>query len=314
MPSETKKPYTISLPLLILFSFLSILLTLRHLNVSFQFAELASLRSLVDGTAAKPFQLRVLVPSSIKLFELLFQTTFSEETLTKISAIVEILSIFFGSILLTKILATLSGSRRLIALGIFFYFAALIWAFCFVGSDNWYYPSDGLAIFFGLAIIYITYRKVEYLPYLITVAAFNRETSLFYLIFLLLRSDLAIRNKLTVSMVSIAGWGLVKIFLLWIYLENPGAAAEWKLSLNANLLLTERALHWWIMAAILTVTSFFSNAAALPFLIFSAFTFLLNLCFANIYELRAYAECLVIVGVSIPLIFGRVFSRYEDPS
>jgi hypothetical protein len=201
---------------------LSVAYALLHLSTT-RMLQGATLPALVTGTAATPFQHRVLIPFVFrKLCELVPELASALQTLTTISeALFHLAAVLAATLYLRRrgasaLTATLSALP--IALLPFLYFVV-------PPFRPFFYPSDTASLFFLLAcLILASERKWTAFAVLFVLGTVNRETTVLALATAALAAWRAPRDRLgTLTLVACAlAFVAIKAALTWAYAGNPG--------------------------------------------------------------------------------------------
>ncbi len=283
----------------------------------------ARLADLVNGTAAVPFQYRVLAPGLVNLLTRahlpfppfdsplhLFQLFEFLSTLLLIVAYRHYLRLFFPDAILSSLLS--------LAL-------VLILPFNFLLSRTgaYFYPWDTPSILFFTLGLTLLYRKKMSLYYLLFIlATFNRETTCFLTFIMLLTAGGGTKRKTLFfhAAAQLVIWITIKYLLFRLYAGNPGVGLfqrHWSgnleyLAVPANyaILLSSMGFIW--APTLLLYKKIQDDFARRALLV--VFPFFLGIAYvAKIGELRHYGELIPVILTGFLLILKEML-KPESPS
>ncbi|MEW5700950.1 MAG: hypothetical protein AB1792_01795 [Candidatus Zixiibacteriota bacterium] len=184
---------------------------------------LATLQALIDGTAHKPFQFRMLVPWIVGALSGVFPVEI--KTLYKVVDVAALMGLFYAFRLHLK--SYFEGIA--VELFPFALFYVLPWNYLLARDLPVYLPYDLAAVaFFALGLALLHRRKwIWYYP-VFALATFNRETMLFLaIVFAVVEHRRLSRASYAIHLAAqVAIWLAIKFVMGSIYAGNPGTSFE----------------------------------------------------------------------------------------
>lgn len=277
----------------------------------------ASFNAMIDGTAARPFVLRTLVPSTIRFIRDLLPGTLkdnikayfapkmwypfylkTDRAVDYLIALIIIFLLFFGFSLVLKSIAKHFYRDEPFLQHISFFAGMLIIPLCF-NYGHFVYDAGTLCLF-ALGVLLVIKERVLLMLLFFPLLVLNKETSvLLILIFIAFQYKKMPVVKMTVIS-SIMGivWLVIRAYILKIYANNPGSVAEFHL-FDHNLVLFYSkpgvALYFLVAVAVIGSLIFSDWKSKNPFLrkgflIILLPLFTLSLFFGYMDELRQFYE------------------------
>jgi len=285
----------------------------------------ATMSMLMNGTAAKPFQFRVLIPWMINTIINIRLPIPILNNYLFLFKLVEVISVFFLVVSFRYYLSFFFRDKRINSLLSFTLFYVLFFNLILPVLNGFLYPSDIPSIlFFTLGLILLYKKKwIIYYP-LFVIATFNRETTIFLtsIYFFAYVGKDKLKSISFHCLCQVVIWFAIKYFLYQLFIDNPGLAIGLhnvdynvpKFYINLFLLrhfITLRSLsrimgYIWVPIPFYfwVITDDFVKRSLLVCLLF----FIVVFFFANSLELRDYNELIPIILVAFLLIM-REFIR-----
>jgi hypothetical protein len=259
----------------------------------------ATLQSLVNFTALKPFQYRILIPFLINILHRMVPIN-----LILIYMFLTIIFVFFILIAFNAYLKIFLKGRwvDLASISILY---PMLWNYA---SGHLNYPSDIPAILFFILGLTFLYKEKWLTFYLVFIlASFNRETSVFLIFAFLLTkyNNLKLNKLMAHSMLLLILWAGIKIVLSNILFLNQGVQFENHISDNVAFLVSlvkfnPVSLSKFLVFGgmwILIPFGFNSIPKYIRSLLLIIPPFILGMFIAgNIFELRIYSELIPIIA------------------
>lgn len=295
--------------------------TLSHYALNLNFP-LAKLQALIDGTAHKPFQYRILIPWMVGALNGI--TGFSVIVLYKIVESISVVGLIFSS----RYFLRKYFEPPLVDLFAFGTALLLPWHYLLPREIALVIPSDIPAAMFLTLLLALMARKnwLWYYPVFV-IATFNRETTCFVtLIFILVYWNKFSYRVLFYHLVSqFLIWMAIKTGLWFLYADNPGGLFElfhagsnrshiWSnieflISPKRVLILLSSFGFLWIPIIVWykLIDDYFINRALWALITF----FVAMLIIGNLNEIRIFGEWIPLVLTANFIIARKLFLKYE---
>lgn len=300
----------------------SIHFTLSHYALNLNFP-LAKLQALIDGTAHKPFQFRILIPWLVGALNNITGVTII--TLYQVIESISVIALvfctryFFRTYFEPPIVDYLSFAVVLV----------LPWHYLLPREIALVIPSDIPAVmFFTLLLALMVNKKWLWYYVIFAIATLNRETTCFVTIIFLLAywKKLPVRELFYHLVAQLVIWTTIKTGLWFLYADNPGSLFEifhaggsrshfWS---NIQFLTTPKRVlillssfgFLWIPVLIWGkyISELFIKSALLAFIPF----FLAMLIIGNLNEIRIFGEWLPLVLAANFIILRQLFLKFRS--
>ena len=220
-PFDRRLPAWFELVLALVVLLLSVRFTILHLEGSLVHPP-ASLAKLCAGVAELPYQYRALTPWIIAAIARTVGPLPWVDALVPVAGVVEATSVFLLFYATRALLAPCSGSRTAATVAAFGVFYLLPFQYLFPRHWPFWYPSDlPSVLFFTLGLLLLHRRRWSLYYPMFVLATFNRETTVFLPLVLVL-TNLG-RARLG-SLVAHAGaQAAIWLGVRWILHERYGA-------------------------------------------------------------------------------------------
>lgn len=286
--------------------------------LNYQYAR-ASLLAIFNGSAAVPFQYRILIPWFVRMLE---NTKLSfGDTPLRLFRLIEFLSIFSLAVTFRYYLSLFFKNQTIstfVSLTLFY-----VLPFNFLLLPTIWYPWDMPAILLFTLGLILLYKKKWTIYYLLfIVATLNKETTCFLTLIYLFTAIGKDKPK-TIALhcfFQLIIWCTIKYFLYQLYFNNPGAGIfEGQLSKNINFFKNIKNYPFFFsnMGFLWIPTFFYFRLIEARFVkrsLLVIFPFFLVMMLAgNIIELRAYGELIPVVLVAFLLIIKELLKRKTLP-
>jgi hypothetical protein len=289
----------------------------------------AALSSLLEGTAARPFQYRALVPwivsaisktglhvPAIHLPPQLWITNALSIDHARSFVLIELISVFFLVVAFRYYISMFLKNNTLSTVLAFTLFLVLPFNYVLPRAAPFWYPYDMPAIlFFTLGLIFLYRQKWAMYYTVFLIGVFNRETICF-LTFVYLITSIGERKPKVILLhcgLQFVLWLAIKYFLYQLYSSNPGEGLfETQLLANIGFLLTPKRYPFFLsnMGFILIPIVFYFRLIDNDFVRRSLFVgipfFLAMMYVADIWELRIYGELLPIMLLAFLIILEKL--------
>jgi hypothetical protein len=321
--------------------FLSVALICSCLFMQLRFSlsgsySLGNLGALVNGTAAKPFQYRILIPAiANQLYKFGF---YPFNSLPNVFRILETSSVFFLIVSFRNYISLFIKDKTLSSLLSFLILYVLPFNFLFPRQSPIYYPyymppspiyfpyDIPSILFFTLGLLFMFRRRWLVYYTIFIVATLNRETSCFLTLIYLFHS---IRRERLNTIIFHCGaqliiWIIIKSVLYKLFIYNPGSNGfEWyhagttvtHLSSNVSFLADPKNYPFLFsnLGFIWIPVFFYYRLIRVEFVkssLLLAFPFFIGmLLIGNIYELRIFGELIPVFLTALLLILRELFIR-----
>jgi len=290
-----------------------------HLLFSFNHeCKLCRISYLLDGTAAKPFQYRMLIPTLANWLVKLQIPFFGLSTTFGVVKFLNFLSLFFLALLFSKFLSEFFSSKRVAYLLSFSLFYIIPFNYLFPRELPLWYPWDMTAILIFTLGYFFLYQKNWPLFYLtFIIGTFNKETTCFLTLIYLYTAigNSKIKTIILHCCVQFILWVGIKYLLQIVYADAPGGGL-FENHVRANLLYLTNFNHILLLLSTfgfiwipVFLFHFTIKDAFVQRSLFVAVIYFLGMFFVgNIYELRIFGELIPIFVLSLLLIIKNNFN------
>jgi hypothetical protein len=270
--------------------------------------KLCRLPHLLDGTAFKPFQYRMLIPWLAQgLVSLGLPLPFVETVETAVKTL-NVISLFLTGVVFRYLIQHFVPHRQLANLFSFLMFYILPFNYLFVRRLSLWYPWDMTAILvFTLGLYFLVKENLPGFYLIFIVGTFNKETTCFLtLIYLLTAIDRqSLKHVALHTLVQILLWFGIKAGLWWTFHEHASTMLyQNKLMDNIHYLsdwnhligiASNFGFLWLIVLPFLgKLNNSFVRRSLFVLLIYTIGMFYVG----NIYELRIFGEMIPVVLLS----------------
>lgn len=217
----------------------------------------ATFTDLIEGKAHRPFVSRRFLLDLSKSFDLLTPNFIANPLKEKLSNIFGnefigksgrswVLSFFYANII--SLLFLILSGIYIIKLGIFLkipdYLVSLIFTSSLIIFINLMYIYDFVSLFLFMICFYkiINSKNFSYL-FFFALCTYNKETSLFLLLFYVLLNPPKTKTSKIMIFVQILIYFLIRSILFFSYINNPGKAIEFHFDLRLQTLLSPLRLE-----------------------------------------------------------------------
>jgi hypothetical protein len=283
--------------------FLLLLLILSILFVELYFVltiewRYATFYSLVDFSALKPFQCRILVPALIRVLHQIFKVDI--QILFKG---ITVLSVFFLLLAFRRLLQKFF-SRKVSEYGTFLLLYPLVWNYCIYGRFRVPYDLPAVLLF-TVGLIAILEKRLVLFYLVLLVGALNRETIVFLIGAFALLQDRPIHWKRLIPHIAAQSCLVGGVLLMLDYLfRAQSGAMHLQVRNNIAILLTPylwpRVLltfggSWLLILAFWRIQHPVIKRLLVLIIPFTLSVFLVGI----ITELRIYSELVAIITVAL---------------
>ncbi|OPZ70490.1 MAG: hypothetical protein BWY83_01614 [bacterium ADurb.Bin478] len=281
--------------------------------------KLCKLEYLLNGTALKPFQYRVLIPWLIQGISSVINL--AEHTRT----ICQWINFFFlfAFIMAFQYWADITiGNKKTSLLAVLIILYMMPFHYLLLRQGNLWYPWDMSTLFlFTLGLIALYQEKWRLFYPLLAVATLNKETTCF-LILIFFYVEIGRLNWKQMAMhvsTGTAVWLAVKL-ALYLYFQNGTSGALFENKLRSNLqfiatlpnLLSVFSLFGFLWLPVLIYFHRIKNPFIQRALLTTPIFFLGMLFVGNIFELRVFSEMIPLIGIAALWIINDSFMTKDS--
>ncbi len=276
--------------------------------------KLCKLEYLLNGTAQKPFQYRVLIPWLIQGVSSVIGPSIPASTICKW------INFFFlfAFVMAFQYWANITiGNKKTSLLAVLIVLYMMPFHYLLLRQGNLWYPWDMSTLFlFTLGLIALDQENWRLFYPLFAVATFNKETTCF-LILILFYAKIGRLNWKQMATHLAAGttiWLTVKLVLYFVFKDDAsGALFENKLRSNLQFvatlpnLLSVIGMFGFLWLPVLMYYPKIKNQFIQRALLTTPIFFLGMLYVGNIFELRVFSEMIPLIGIAVLWIINDRF-------